>query len=150
MKRNEQRNDRRRKIGSVIVETALILPMLMALTLGIVQYGIILNASNALTQIARESARAAALSPYSDVNIRANVKAQCAKTAILYSDISNVGIDPPLGSRVAGGSITVSLTYPMSRKVFLPSTVLGAPIFNTTVTQSGSYLIEGAAATPTP
>ena len=141
---------KRRNLGSMMVETALILPMLLLLTLGTIQYGIIMNASNALSNIAREGARSAALSPFNDANIRLAIQQQCAKTAIRYSDISSIGISPPQAARVAGTPITVTLTYPMSNKVFLPSKFFGVPIFNSTVTQSGIHLIEGAVPTPTP
>ena len=142
---------RRRRFGVVLVETALIFPMLLALTFGVIQYGIIMNASNALSNIAREGARNAALNPFNDVNVKAIIKQQCAKTAINYSDITSITFDPPTAAaRTPGTLLTVTLTYPMSKKVFLPSTILGAPIFNSTVTQSGSYLVEGLVPTPTP
>lgn len=141
----------KRRLGSVILETALVMPLMLLLVLGIIQYGFIMNASNALTQIARESARNAALNPLNDTNIKLFVKAECAKTAINYNDITDAGvsISPSVPSnRVAGSLVTVSLTYPMSRKLFLPSSFFGISIFNSTVVKSGDYLIEGTVVTP--
>ncbi len=137
----------KRHCGSVIVEFALILPMLLLLTFGILQYGIIMNASNSLTQISREGARFAALNPSDDDKIKTRIQAVCSTTPIKYSDLK-IDINPPLAAaRTSGTAVTVTVTYPMSKKVFLPKKLFGANIFASDMAQSSTFLVEGATTT---
>jgi Flp pilus assembly protein TadG len=55
------RRDRRRDQGAAAVEFVLVLPVLLLLIFGIVDFGRMLNAQIVVTEAAREGARAAAL-----------------------------------------------------------------------------------------
>jgi hypothetical protein len=55
------RLNRRRDRGAAAVETALVLPILLLIVFGIIDFGRMLNAQINLTEAAREGARAAAL-----------------------------------------------------------------------------------------
>ncbi|WP_344125586.1 TadE family protein [Luedemannella flava] len=57
---------RRRDRGAAAVEFALVLPVLLILVFGIIDFGRMLNAKITLTQAAREGARAAAVSSYAN------------------------------------------------------------------------------------
>lgn len=57
--------------GAAAVEFALVLPVLLLLVLGIIDFGRAFNMQIALTQAAREGVRALALPPYSGADARA-------------------------------------------------------------------------------
>jgi Flp pilus assembly protein TadG len=60
--RTQRGNRSRRASGSVLVEAAVaVVFLLLPLTLGIMQFGVFYNASNAVSQIAREGGRIAAV-----------------------------------------------------------------------------------------
>lgn len=111
-----------------MVETALVLAaVLLPLTVGILQFGIVLNATNTLTQIAREGARYASVhgtEANSDAAIRTYVRAVAAGTSINSTDLSDSRINIAMlsgNARSSGNAIVVTLTYPMSKKVFIGS-----------------------------
>lgn len=124
--------------GQTLLEMALVVPILLLLVLGIIQYGIINNAAVTLTQLSREGARFAAVhandtgpdpndpngavdSP--DAKIKNYLKKVAAATPIDYKDIANsITITPPEGQRTVGSvpkAITVAFTYPLTKKMFL-------------------------------
>lgn len=140
---NGASNVRRR--GTALVEFALVLPILLLLTMGIIQYGIIFNATNSVSQIAREGGRSAAvngLKNNGDDLIKQAVRNAAASTGLVVvpSDLT-IAITPPPGdaTRAAGQSITVAVTYNMKRKVFLPSMV---PENFSTYTRQTTMMIE--------
>src|SRR5450759_2456703 len=51
--------------GQSLVEFALVLPLLLLILLGIIQFGFIFNTQVTITNAAREGARAATIYPYS-------------------------------------------------------------------------------------
>jgi hypothetical protein len=63
-----------------------------------------------------------------------------------WDDVSgNVTISPPQGSSARSGSsalITVTISYDMTKKLFLPPAFFGIPIFSPTYTTSASMMIE--------
>lgn len=130
--------------GQALVEFALVLPVLMILALMIVQYGIIYRTAAQLTNLSREGARYAATSPASDSTINARIQAVIPSN-IKYSDIA-ITVTPAQGdaTRVSGsgGNITVKVSYDMSKKVFLPSTIFGVHIFVQTYTAQATFAIE--------
>lgn len=159
-----------RRRGSTLVEFALIAPLLLLISLGIVQYGVITNATNTLTNIAREGARFAAIKPGTSAapndgdtglnpgsgTIRNHVKNVCAATTIRFADIDDPStgsgssyvaprIDittPDSGGRIPGNRIVVTITYPMSRKLFAPNKLLGFRFFPDTYTSTATFVIE--------
>ncbi len=132
-----------RKRGTALVEFALVLPILLLLSMGIIQYGIIFNATNSVSQIAREGGRSAAvngLKPNGDALIEQSVQTAAASTGLVVtpSDLS-VAITPALASRSAGQPIDVAVTYNMRRKVFLPAMV---PATFSTYTRHTTMMLE--------
>lgn len=135
--------------GQALVEFALILPVLLILTLMIIQYGLIFYTSNSITNLSREGARFAATAPQSDADIEQHIE-DVMPPNISYSDIkNNITILPKESSSsrqvsdtASGGLISVSITYPMKNKLFLPSTVFGFHIFKQNYTSTTQMMVE--------
>lgn len=134
MKPTYKHRKSRARRGQAIVETALVLAaVLIPMTLGILQFGIVINATNTLTQIAREGGRYAAISAtvadpgaanpptYNNSNtaIRTYIGQAAASTSIRAADLTTTISMVNNAARSSGNAIKVSVSYPMSRKVFL-------------------------------
>lgn len=130
--------------GQALVEFALVLPVLLVLTLLIIQYGIIFYTSIGVTNLSREGARFAATAPASDDDIEERIE-NVMPPNIKFSDLSIV-VSPSEGSadRVVGtrALITVEVSYDMKKKLFLPSTFFKVKIFNETYTAQTTMMIE--------
>lgn len=61
--------------GAVAVEFGLLLPLLLLILLGIIDFGFMLNAKVTVTQAAREGARLEAVGQHSEVSTRASAAA---------------------------------------------------------------------------
>jgi Flp pilus assembly protein TadG len=106
--------------GQAIVELALVLPILMLLVLGIIQFAIMFNNYLSLTDAVRVGARQAAVSrtlPDPTGAAIARVRT-AARTSLRDVDlaVTVTPFDPGSGtaSWVQGGDVTVRATYPYS------------------------------------
>ena len=130
-------NRRRTQRGSAtLVEFALVASILMVFTMAIIQYGIIANAVNALSHISRDAARyaavhglegtadaAASATTPNNASIRSEIKRMCDISPINYSDVTvTITYPNPL---VNGKPVTVSLSYNLSKKFFMPTSFPG-------------------------
>jgi Flp pilus assembly protein TadG len=116
-----------REDGQAIVEFALVLPLLVGLLVGIVQFGIIFNNYETLTDAARVAARKAAVSRFVGDNGASAAAAGMSAASGLNS--SNLAITvhacadgtvcPPAADdwTTPGNVVTVTATYPYSIKV---------------------------------
>ncbi len=98
--------------GAVAVEFALILPLLVLLIFGIIEFGRIYNLYLGVTHSAREGARIASVrngTGETDAEIKANIVERSA----LDITPSNVEIDPP-NLNTPGQAITVRVHYPVT------------------------------------
>lgn len=96
--------------GQAILELALVLPILLMLLFGIIEFGRIFNASLVITQAAREGARLGVVGG-SDAEVISTVK---TVAATLDPDRLEICIDPPeppAGSRARGDSLRVEVDY---------------------------------------
>lgn len=105
------KNTARRDSGQAMAEMAIVLPALLLLLLGIMQFGITFNNYLALTDAVRAGARTAAVSrqsatPAADAETRVRESAGSLKDADL--DVS-VTADPRWEQ---GADVTVTATYP--------------------------------------
>ena len=107
----------RRDDGQAAAEMALVLPILVAILLGIAQFGIAYNTYITLTDATRAGARKAAVSRFIGDN------GASAKQTVLDA-ASNLS-SPPLvvtvtadNWTVPGGDVTVTATYPYSINIF--------------------------------
>lgn len=137
-------NQKQGRRGQAIVEFALVLPLLLILSLLIVQYGVIYRTAIGLTNLSREGARFAATRPAADSDIKQRVK-DSMPANLKYSD-TQVDVAPLQGdamrTKSSGGQITVKISYNMSKKLFLPATFLGVHIFATTYTTQATFAVE--------
>ena len=147
----------KRRSGQTLIEMAIAIPVLLVLLLGIIQFGIINNATVNLTHLSREGARFAAVNANNagldpnapgnqtndpDTKIRNRIKVAAASTPIDFADLT-ITVAPPIGSseRVSGRPITVNLTYPLHKKFFVPPSFPGLSQISTYKT-SCSMVIE--------
>jgi len=112
MKWRQAANDRRER-GSVAVEFALLLPVLLLLVFGIIDFGRAINDQITLTQAAREGVRLASLG-YSSAAVNTRTESAAAPTLTLTS--ANITVTPatsPACALGAGNGVdaVVKLTY---------------------------------------
>jgi Flp pilus assembly protein TadG len=113
------------KKGQALVELALILPVLLLLIFGIIEFGRVFGTYLLITHGAREGARAAAVGA-TDAEIFSIVQ---NRTAPLTLDIAKLDIDitPSESSRYRGDGVEIVVSYPV--KIYAPviSSIIGDP-----------------------
>ena len=141
---------RTRRRGQTLVEAAVVLIfILLPISMGILQFGIVLNATNSLTQIAREGARYAAMratdADYPDSVIKAYTRTVATGTSINPVDLPDSTIvismidDKP---RVSGNAIRVVITYPMSKKLFVGQELFRTTVLGANYTAESTFIVE--------
>ena len=89
--------------GQAAVETALVLPLLLAAMLALVQVGLLVRDHILVVHAAREAARAAAVDPTSETATAAAMAATELDPARLQVDVA--------GSRGTGGRLRIAVSY---------------------------------------
>ena len=102
--------------GVAAVEFAIILPLLLMLLFGMIEFGIILYDKAMITNASREGARAGivfASGGISDEEIRSVVKKYCSGHMITFGEdsITDDDIDIKPVVRDSGDNLTVTVTY---------------------------------------
>lgn len=143
-----QRRGQARRRGSTLIEFALVAPVLLLITLGIIQYGIIFNATNSVSQITREGARAAAVfalkrdadppAGAADDIIRERVRIAADNASLRRQDITSIIIEAPNG-RAVNQQIKVTVTYDLRKKFIIPALAVGMP---QSYTRTATMMIE--------
>jgi Flp pilus assembly protein TadG len=109
--------------GQAFVEFAIVLPILLLLVFGIIQFGILFNNYLTLTDAVRAGARQAAVSrTLSDqvgpaiARVRAAASDLPSSTDPSVLPVTVTPFDPSTGTQswVQGGDVTVTATYPYS------------------------------------
>lgn len=90
-----------------MVEFALVLPLLLLILMGIIEFGRIINCHMIIANLAREGARFGAVG-YSDTEISTML---VADRATLDSARMQIQITPSYASRVKGEPLTVTVNY---------------------------------------
>ena len=107
--------------GSNIVEFALILPLLLVLVFGIIDFGLALFDKAVITNASREGARAGMVFKVprlTDAEIEAVVQAYAGShlvtfgTPNLQTTITRVDVDGLLGDSSSGDTLSVRVNYP--------------------------------------
>lgn len=118
--------------GAAAVEFALILPVLMMLLLGIVEYGSVYNAQITLTSAAREAAREASLRMSggdAEAEVLAAAGSAAAAAAVgLDADLLTIDIPAAADSCSSATSIEVTVSYQytsITGLVPVPGTLVG-------------------------
>lgn len=123
----------RRERGSAAVEFALVLPILVLLVLGIIEFGRIYNVQTTVSGAARESVRTMALTN-STSSARSAAKNAAANLNLTDGQIAISPSSCPTSS--APTNVTVTITYPVTLVTKLFGTTL-------TVTGKGVMLCNG-------
>jgi Flp pilus assembly protein TadG len=97
-RRSQPSSDNRR--GVAAVEFALVLPVFLTVSLGIIEYGRALMAANLVTNAAREGCRIAGQAGYSNADVQSSVQNSLASSLKLSSGqvTVNVTITPAAGN----------------------------------------------------
>jgi Flp pilus assembly protein TadG len=94
--------------GAAAVEFALLLPLLLLIVFGVIDFGRAINAQITLTQAAREGARALALGS-------STYQSRAQAAAIGLSPVTVTGVTScPAGSAQAGDDAVVNVSYTFS------------------------------------
>jgi len=105
--------------GDSLVEFALVLPLLVLVFAGIVDFGFLFQRYEVVTNAAREGARLAVLPGYDGPAVEARVKdyireglgdAAAAAGAVTVV-VDSVPVTPPTGAAFIGARVTVTYTY---------------------------------------
>jgi Flp pilus assembly protein TadG len=139
----------KRRSAQAMIEMAFVLPMLLLLSAGVLQYAVVLYTYNQLRNITRDCARYSALniigygSGFNAV-LAARLKNDCFNTFIRYSDITAFSTNPAPGSATAtkNSPMTLTVTYDMSKKLFMPKFFTQYGIYPGTATASITNMIE--------
>ncbi len=95
--------------GQALVEFALVLPVLMLLIIGMMEFGLIINQYMVVTEAAREGARSAAVGNSNTTII------SVTKIAASQIDTSELTVTiSPADTRVRGNSVTVTVEKPVA------------------------------------
>lgn len=148
---------RGRRRGQALVEFAFVVTVLLTLTMGLMQYGLLFNTASSLTNIAREGARYSAVhatEANSDPAIRTYVRTVAAKFGIPATALpdSRIVIEMVNGSnglpaaRSSGNPIRVRVIYDMRQRFFLPysgkNAFPGLAQFDDTYESSATMVLE--------
>ena len=95
--------------GQTIVEFALIIPFLLLLVVGVMEFGLILNQYMVVAEAAREGARSAALGG-DDATATSVAKAAVPSPSL---DRTKVLVTITPSTRTRGSAVTVTVTYPL-------------------------------------
>lgn len=113
----------KRRRGVAMIELALVVPVVLALALNMIQYGRLAHATEIVTNLAREGARFGSQGEATkDADIKKYVLDQAAITYLGKKDMI-VTVVPAEGSaaRKMGSPITVSVSYDLSQRLFIPA-----------------------------
>lgn len=103
--------------GTTMVEAAFVLPILLMLTLGVIEYGWLFLQAQQITNAARQGARLAILQGVTETEVRASIE-ECLRRAALDDDNPLIEINGMDGSvPIPGGplgrtQITVRIRVP--------------------------------------
>ena len=107
--------------GNALVEFALVLPLLLLIFAGIVDFGFLFQRYEVITNAAREGARIGVLPGYEVADVQQRVldyvqaglsmSADEAKAAVGAPDVQPVMLTPVTGAPFAATQVTVSFTY---------------------------------------
>jgi uncharacterized protein (UPF0333 family) len=112
------------KKGQSVVETALVLPIILLLLLGMFEISRVFGSYLLITYVSRESARMAAVGK-TDADIIQNVY---DKSALLNVENVQIIIDPIEGYRKTGDDISISIKYKVTIYAPIIQNILPNPL----------------------
>ena len=139
LKHNSRRSVRRCRSGNAVLDMALIMPLLIMLTFGAVEYGFALYIKHSLQAAAREGARAAVVSGATATDVQTAVDSAMAAAGFAQAKYTRPPTIAPAGwaTAAAGTTITVTVntTWGTAGCKVLPNYLGGIP---TTKTLAGA------------
>lgn len=117
-------NNIRNNKGQALVEFAIILPILLIILMGIIEFGMMMNSYLTIQNAAREGAR---LGIVGGTDIEINTLITKISPSLNTSDL-NVSISPDEVSRNPGDTLDVNITYKYHMTVPIISAILGNEI----------------------
>ena len=130
---------RKTEQGQAIVEMALVLPILIMLIFGIVEFGRILNTNMIVTDLSREGARKGAVGG-TDGEIVTTVLSNAIAADLEQDDVSVNIIPAAVSKRTRGTSVEVQVSYPVDIIAPVIGTITGDPYI---VTSQTTMRVEG-------
>jgi Flp pilus assembly protein TadG len=117
----------RERKGQGLVEMALVLPLLLLLLFGIVEFGRVLGAGLMVSHCARDGARYGSVGA-SDYEITNRIRTRTA--GILYDEAepSTLVITITRSGATRGGDIKVNISYPVTLYIPIISSITGNPV----------------------
>lgn len=112
--------------GQAIVEMALVMPLLIMLLFGIVEFGRVLNTYIVVTNLSREGARIGAVGG-SDTAIVDFIRNSAATSGFDTSQISVSPSPTSISKRARGSSVMVTVSYPVDIVAPVIGTIIGDP-----------------------
>lgn len=98
------------------IEMALVLPLLLLVVLGIVEFGLLFQQYEVITNAAREGARIAVLPDYTAADAQTRATAYVTQSIVGGGGAPTVTVSPPVSVDLGGGhtmtTVTVTVTYP--------------------------------------
>ena len=123
--------------GQALVEFAIVLPLLLMILYGVIQFGIVFNNYIQVTSAAREGARKASVSRTLGSSAATTAATDAAVAAAPGLDSSDMGVTVTASSAWAQGSdVTVQVTYPYAIDV------LGAVVASGSLTSTTTMRVE--------
>jgi|GraSoiStandDraft_27_1057306.scaffolds.fasta_scaffold262607_2 Flp pilus assembly protein TadG len=104
--------------GAAAVEFAIVAPLLVALVLGLIEFGRVLMVGQILTNAAREGCRTAVLEGSTTTDVNTTVSNYLTGSGISGAPAPTVSPDP--SSAAPGSSITVTVSVPFNNVSWLP------------------------------
>ncbi len=124
-------SNRSRYTGAVIVEMAVILPVLLVIIMGIIEFGRAMMVANLLTTAAREGAREAALPDRNNTEIIAVVVNRLTSSSIpISSNDVTVEVNSVVtnaSNAISGDTLTVTVTTTYGAVTWLPTSIFISP-----------------------
>lgn len=109
--------------GAALLETALILPLVLLVVVGIFEFGRAYQTWQVLTNAAREGARVAVLPGSSADTVRTRVRAYLSSGQLARANDAGVVVTPValnLGGGISAGASNVTVSYPFTFMVLQP------------------------------
>lgn len=136
--------------GQTLIEAGLVLPLLLLVVLGILDFGMLFWKFESVTNAAREGARIAILSGYSSTDVENRVNQYLTDAGL--TGTATITVVPPAGVDVGGGTcITMTgatVSYP--HDFFLVGALVGLfgspSLTSTTLNATAMMRYEGGAA----
>ena len=126
--------------GNVLVEFALIMPVLLLIIAGIIQFGFILNAKVAVNSASYEAARSATLSENPEVDA-VNAAVDYAASSLSGWDLGErLGVEVDLSGNDPGDIVRVNVSYDVP--VFFANIVSGSGIAGEFFKASGTSTMQ--------